>query len=217
VGARRVGVGSGRARGRPGRFVVLAGPDGSGKSTVARSLIATTRERFTGADHIHWRPELLPRPGSLVGVDTGDPSAPHARAPRPLPVSLAMLLYHWLDFFLGSWLRIVPARSRGALVVMERGWFDLVVDPRRYRLTVPPRLVEALGRLLPAPDVVVLLHADPNVLRGRKDELPVDELERQTERWAHVRLPAGTQRYVCDVSRPLDQVLEDVRGAVASG
>jgi hypothetical protein len=103
-------------------------------------------------------------------------------------LSAALLLYYWLDFLVGSWLRIWPVRLRTGLVVMERGWWDLLVDPRRYRLSGMPRLTRLLGTLLPQPDLVLLLDAPHDTFVARKRELAGEEIERQTRAWRE--LPA---------------------------
>ena len=160
--------------------------------------------------HIHWRPGLLPRAGALVGEEVGDPTTPHARPPHSRLVSLMLLMYNWLDFFLGTWVRILPARARGALIVMERGWMDIVVDQRRYRQAVPPGLVRGLARLLPSPDFVLLLHADPEVLSTRKPELPPTEIARQLAEWRRLRFPGRTRHFALDTARGADEALSAV-------
>jgi hypothetical protein len=129
-------------------------------------------------------------------------------------ISLALLTYDWVDFLLGSWMRILPWRARGALIVMERGWFDIAVDPRRYRLAVSSGLVEWLGRLLPGPDLVIILRADPDVLRIRKAELPDEESLRQTKRWDEIRFSRGTRRLPLDASESLDGVVQKATDAL---
>jgi len=199
---------------RRGLVVLLVGPDGSGKSTLASRVIERARPRFSETLHLHWRPGLLPRAGSLVGVEGGDPTEPHAVDPHGPLLSFALLVYHWIDFFLGSWFKVRPVAARGGLVVMERGWPDLGVDPRRYHLRISPRLVELLGRLLPAPDVVVVLEGDPHELHRRKSELPVTELARQIARWREVRFSARTARVRLDAlqepERLIDVVLQHI-------
>lgn len=192
--------------------MLLVGPDGTGKSTLARGLIERASSDFSETLHIHWRPRVLPHIGAIITGNPGDPSEPHSREPRGALVSVALLGYHWLDFFLGSWLRIVPMRKRGGLVVMERGWPDVGVDPRRYRLTVSPNLVSFMGRSLPAPDRVFILRSDPQTLRQRKAELPVDELARQLRCWDEMQFPGDTTRTILDSSSdPHDLISEAIR------
>lgn len=188
-------------------FLLIVGPDGAGKSLLAGKLVESLHGRFTGVLRLHWRPGLLPRAGAVIGVRQGDPSRPHGRDPHGAVLSLALLLYHWLDFFIGSWIRIVPFVKKGGLVVMERGWLDIAVDPRRYRLSVSSRLVEALGMLLPKPDVAIILETSPGILNRRKAELALDELERQVDRWRSIAFPRGSVRRILDASRTPEELV----------
>jgi hypothetical protein len=196
-----------------GLVVVVAGPDGTGKSTLAGALPQSCTAMFRRAARIHWRPGLLPRPGAVVGREAGDPSTPHARPPYGRVSSLALLGYYWLDFLVGGWARVTPQRLRSGLVVVERGWWDLAVDPRRYRLQVSPRLVRRLGALLPRPDLTLVLESSPGRLRDRKAELPTAELERQSAAWREV-LPPRLRRRRLDASSPPERVLADAASEV---
>jgi len=195
---------------RLGSFVVLAGPDGSGKSSLAARIVAANRRTGRPARHMHWRPGLLPHAGTVVmRPPRGDSSDPHAVEPHGTVVSLVRLVYYWMDFLVGSWLRVSPVRRRGGLVVMERGWWDMLVDPRRYNLRHSRGLVRFLGRLLPAPDVVVVLHAPPEVLTHRKKDLPSSELARQNDLWVQLDLPTRTAKIVLDATRSLDDLVAE--------
>jgi hypothetical protein len=193
-----------------GLLVLVAGPDGSGKSTLADALPDLCQGMFRRETRQHWRPGLLPRPGALIGREMADPTRPHARPSHGRAASSALLVYYWLDFLLGGWFQTQPFRLRTGLVVLERGWWDLAVDPRRYRLDVPPQLVRALGALLPRPDLALVLEAEPAVLRARKPELSEAESRRQTTAW-RAALPGRVRRAHLDASRPLHQVAGEAR------
>jgi hypothetical protein len=197
-----------RVRWPTGLLVVVAGPDGSGKSSLADALPGRLTAMFRRGARIHWRPGLLPRPGAVLGREPGDPATPHARPPYGRALSAALLGYYWLDFLAGGWLKVKPVRARSGLVVMERGWWDLAVDPRRYRLQVPPGLVRRLGALLPRPDLTLVLESSPGRLRERKAELPEAELERQSAAWRQV-LPPAVRRRRLDAALPFERVLEE--------
>jgi thymidylate kinase len=74
-------------------------------------------------------------------------------------------------------------------------------------------LLRAAARLAPAPDLVILLDAPPEVLRARKQEVPMDEVVRQ--RTAYLEL-ARTLRSVVVVNagQPPEHVIHDAVTAI---
>lgn len=199
-----------RIRYPTGLLVVVAGPDGAGKSALAERLPGLCAAMFKRHVHEHWRPGLLPRPGAFLGRRPSDPAEPHARETYGRVISTLLLGYYWLDFLLGGWLLDWPVRFRTGLVVRERGWWDIAVDPRRYRLQPAPRLVRLLGRTLKRPDVFLVLEARPETLLSRKTELPLEELADLQDRWRHTP-PRRAARVHLDASRPLEEVARAAR------
>ena len=193
-------------------LVTVVGPDGSGKSTVAAELAKLGRELRLKTTHQHFRPGMLPRPGALLGREAREWSTPHETRPHGRLTSLLLLGYFWLDFLLGS-RRETSIRSETALVVRERGWWDVAVDPRRYRLRVSPAVVRVLGRFLPRGDLVLVLEAGADTIVARKGELPPAEVTRQVQRWREA-LPGNVRRAYIDGSRPAGDVARVARGEV---
>ena len=179
-----------------GLLVAVVGPDGSGKSTLARSLPGACGGLFRREALFHWRPGVIPRPGAFVRSPPGNPSRPQDRKPHHKAISTGLLLYLWTDFFVGSWTRFYPLKARTGLVVLERGWWDILVDPRRYRLDAPPTLVRILGKLLPAPELTLVCEAPVEVVTERKSELSGKEVSRQALAWRSLRTPRSEVRYL---------------------
>jgi thymidylate kinase len=195
-----------RLRRPTGLYVTICGVDGSGKSTLAMSLLEEAGPLFRRTLRLHWRPDLLPRLGSLAGRPTPDADCPHEADPSGVPTALLRLLYYWIDHVLGYWVRIWPARLRSGLVIMERGFLDIKVDPRRYRMRAAGSLVDALARVVPRSDVQLVLAAPPDLIRRRKQELSKDEVRRQTAEWTRIARSSGRAR-VLDGARPPHEVL----------
>jgi thymidylate kinase len=204
---------AGRLTHPTGMVVLVVGPDGSGKSSLADSLGDACAGLFRRQTLVHWRPGFLPRLGALVGNQKGDPSDPHGRSLHSGIVSLAVLAYYWMDFLLGGWLKLWPQRARTGLVVLERGWWDMAVDPARYRINIGVGPVQWLGSLLIKPDLVLFLHAPTDVLLSRKIELPAGELERQNRAWPQI-LPKSVECQMIDASDSLEDVIGKARRAI---
>lgn len=191
--------------------VLLVGPDGSGKTTVLDALIEALGD--TPVTRAHSRPGLIAGRGDGTGVPVTDP---HGQHPRGTVASLAKLAVVFLDTLLGTWVRWRPA-ARDAVLVIERGWYDLAVDPRRYRL--PHRLaplVRRLGRLLPRHELAVVLVGDPAAFHARKPEIGVDEVARQLAAWQRLAPRAAKRVLEIDtVSTTPREAASLVRDAVA--
>jgi thymidylate kinase len=65
-----------------------------------------------------------------------------------------------------------------------------------------------------APDLVIKLHVEPEVARRRRPEMTHEHLRAKADAIAATQYPASTRVVDVDASRPLEQVLLDVKRAV---
>ena len=142
-----------------GLTVALLAPDGAGKSTISAVL------------HDHWPlPVRVHYLGLYPAADPWVQRGPSALRP--------------LRRLARTWVAVAAAerdRSRGHLVVLDR-------HPCEARLDDDPRPKARLrrlvfGRLVPAPDLVLVLDAPAELLAARKPEHSVDELAERRERY----------------------------------
>lgn len=161
---------------RPASFLALEGADGVGKSTVLRLLVPELVRRggYKGYLFFHWKP--IKQNLSYDAIPGDDPHDPRGKKPRNPLASLVFLAHHWLDFQLGYRRFVRPAIRSGRLVVADRYTYDVLIDPKRFRLRLPAWILRLFVRTIPRPDRTILLHADPAVIRGRKPELPIEEI-----------------------------------------
>jgi len=161
-----------------GLFLVVLGPDGVGKSTLVARLGQELRTCFRRRQSFHWRPGVI-APKEAPGEVTDNP---HDKPTRGALASTLVLLGLFLDYWLGYRLILRPFLARTGLVIFDRYYQDLLIDPRRYRYGGPMCLAKLLGRLVPPADLLFLvLDADDKVILLRKHEVSLAELQRQRE------------------------------------
>jgi thymidylate kinase len=169
-----------------GVVVAILGVDGVGKSTVINGILPVLNEATHNAVSCqHLRPGLLPPLARLKGK-TAVPAAPvldpHGATPSGTLGSLLRLSYLTLDYILGYWFKIrLIIAKQPTVVLYDRYAYDMVIDPRRFRIGVSGRLASLFTRLAPRPHLIICLHAEPEVVAARKEELPLNEIHRQID------------------------------------
>jgi thymidylate kinase len=167
-----------------GAIVTVLGVDGVGKSTVINAIKPVLEDATHGALEIkHLRPGLLPPLARLKGkhsVQSGPVLEPHGSTPSGAFGSILRLAYLTADYVLGYWLLLRPTIAKSPTVILfDRYYYDMALDPRRFRLNIGRRVIKWFTLLIPKPDVVLCLHAEPEAIMARKQELPLPEITRQ--------------------------------------
>jgi thymidylate kinase len=186
--------------------VVILGPDGAGKSSVIGGLL----ERLSPERRIVTMRHLKPR---LVADLRGQPSVlvvdPHGKPPRGAFLSL-LKIWVWL---IEEWYEFFFYEKRTMLMICDRYYHDLLIDPMRYRFGAPMWMARLVGSLMPKPRLWVLLNAPPDVLQTRKQEVAPEETARQCVAYlTFIR----KQRYhtVVDATQPMRDVIAEVEQAI---
>jgi thymidylate kinase len=182
-----------------GIVVCLLGPDGAGKSTLMDVLAQWLAGVFRGVTCYHLRPRFGCAVQKKVVIN------PHGNPPRGLIFSLAKFALWITDGSLGFVLVIWPQKVCSRLILFDRYFHDLLVDPRRYRYEGPIWLARLVTLCVIKPDIFFVLDAPFTTLRSRKQEVSQDECERQ--RRGYLNLAGGLPNaHLIDASRPPEQV-----------
>jgi thymidylate kinase len=188
--------------------IVILGPDGAGKSTVIDGLLRGLDRAGRAAAVRHLKPRGISPQRGEPGAIVADP---HGKPPRPVLLSLAKILV-WL---IEEWYANLFHDKKETLLICDRYYHDLLVDPLRYRYGGPPWMARLVGKLMPQPKLWVLLDAPAEVLQARKQEVSLEESARQ--RQAYLAFVCQQREYaIVDASQPLDRVIADVERAVTA-
>ncbi len=187
------------SRPHAGLFVAVLGTDGTGKSALIAALSEHLGPRFAAVQPFHLRPRLV-RPQHTAG-----PWQPHARPPYGPVMSLVKLAAMLADYAGGYRLRLRPLLRRSTLVLFDRYYDDILVDPLRFRYRAPLWPARLAARAVPRPDLFLVLDCDEQSLMERKPELPPAELRRQIAGYRRLaaRLPNAV---LLDTRRGLPEV-----------
>lgn len=184
-----------------GLIVGILGVDGSGKSTLLESLPHLLEPFFRKHHTLHFRP------GFFGKRHTKAVQQPHALPPRSKAASWLKVFFYYADWVLGYFRDLRFRTACSTLVLCDRTFDDLVVDPRRYRSQASSFLTDALRKFLPAPDQILVLVGPAGMIHDRKPELSTTEIERQQKLLR--RLATTDQRMqVVDAGRTPDEVAE---------
>ena len=189
-----------------GRFVVLVGPDGVGKTTVARALLAQDRGP---AAYFHFLP---PARGPLLrSLGPAPPPPPKASADGWQVIGWIRIFRNAARCWWGYLGTVRPALKQHWLVIGDRWVYGYIVQPYALKFKGPEVLARAVMRLLPRPDLIVNLAAPAHVIRERKQELTLSQIEEELLAWSALGM-ANLQtfdatRLPCDIAREILRVL----------
>ncbi len=169
---------------KPGYSIAFLGTDGAGKSTIIDKVSALLGETFHNAVYYrHLRPGLLPPLSRFRGkeaISTGPVIDPHASQPSGFSGSLLRWTYYLTDYTMGYYMKVLPKKATKACVfIFDRYYYDYYIDKRRSRINLPNWIIRIGQALMPEPDIIVCLGADPLTIHSRKPELPLPEIDRQ--------------------------------------
>ena len=169
-----------------GIVIAILGVDGAGKSTLINSILPALNMATHNKIIVkHLRPSLFPPLARLKGsqaIPAGPVLEPHGSIPSGVVGSLLRLTYLTMDYILGYWFVIRPKIAKEpTVVIFDRYAYDMMLDPRRFRIGLPGWCAGFFASLAPKPDLIFCLYAEPAVIAERKRELPIEETRRQVE------------------------------------
>lgn len=160
--------------------LVVLGPDGAGKTTVLNSIQSVTGQLFSEIRVKHLKHTLFMKKRI---EDRGVVTDPHATPARGWIMSNIKILV-WL---IESWATSIFTLNKNlSLHIFDRYYYDIFVDPIRYRFNGSKKFMILIGKMMPKADLVLVITAPANIIQSRKKEVSMEETIRQVEDYKNI-------------------------------
>ncbi|MFC5412572.1 hypothetical protein ACFPMF_24820 [Larkinella bovis] len=159
-----------------GLMIGFLGPDGSGKSTLIDFVKKNYAIAFRRSDYFHLKPR---HSNSNSNSNSSNINNPQGQAPRSSFLSNLKVIYLLIEYNIYYWTTAYPLKIKSSLIIFDRYYHDILVDPKRYRHNGSLWLANFIGRLIPQPDLWIFVDAPTDIIQKRKSEVSFEETDRQ--------------------------------------
>ena len=167
-------------------LIVILGPDGCGKTTIADGLCEILSKRNISTHHLAMNFEILPKLRDIVNpfiknkiVDThieGELNVGMKDKPNSQMKGVVLATWYAMDYFLGRFKLYSWNRNNDA-VIFARYFYDYYFQ--RGHINTPHWYLDILQVLVPKPDFIFTITRDAQSIFDLKPELTVTEIQRQ--------------------------------------
>jgi hypothetical protein len=183
--------------------VCILGPEDSGKATMTEALMPMLRSSAVEVEQQRYTPSSPFKNKSRGSFPNTDSSAESQAS------SMARVLLWLLD----EWTRQFTGKRNLKLRICGTSCYELSIDPERYRYGGPTWFARLVVKLMPSPDLWILLDSTTGVFQSGSQLVPTSITQAQLS--AYRSFVKTRKRYVIlDASGPPDSVAEGAYAAI---
>jgi len=205
-------------------MIVIIGPDGSGKTTIANELVLKLKADNINATHSTMHFEILPPLKDFINpflknkIDSShEEGALHVGMTKPNSgiKGLVYVIWYAFDYFLGSF-KVLKSKRNKEVLIFARYYYDYYYQ--LGHLNTPKWIVKVFEYFVPKPNFIFTISRSAKEIYKLKPELTVKEIERQ-QREIDKILSKRTNAFIINGDKGIDdttnQILEIIGNSYA--
>jgi thymidylate kinase len=140
---------------------------------------------------------------------------PHRAKPVGFFSSFIRMSYYWMDYVIGVPINLRRDVQFDRFTIYDRYIYDFLIDPYRSRISLPYWLRKQFTNMVIQPRIVFVLLTDAEIIYKRKQELSIDEINRQILEFN--KLAKSHKRYfVLDALKTPEELVKDAMKIIIS-
>lgn len=156
-----------------GKFVVLVGPDGVGKTSLSHVISNYLKDIFRDIKYFHFIPN------KIISLDVKEilsaDKLKFTNRKQSSFFSYVRILRNMMRFIF-YYHRIIFFLYKQNLVIGDRYFFNYFLDPSSVKYFGAEWFVRLIYRIIPKPDYIFFVIADPETVQSRKQELSNNQI-----------------------------------------
>jgi thymidylate kinase len=197
-------------------LIIIIGPDGSGKTTIANEIIDIMKKRDIKTHHLAMNFEILPKLRDLINpfrvnkIEVSHVEGEYYGGMKNKANSKikGMILATWytIDYFLGN-IKLIKWNYNNEIVIFARYFYDYYFQ--RGHINTPKYYLRILEVFIPKPDFIFTIKRNAKDIFDLKPELSIEEIQRQQD-IIDTLLLKKDNAYIIDGNKGIDDTLDQI-------
>ena len=169
-----------------GIFICFTGTDGTGKTTLAKSLEESIKNSGSSCKYIWggWRgfESFLFKPIVNIIRKKRNSEEKSVTMPRPMQNNFLFSYAAWFDYFLRVFPNLLISLYKYDLIILDRYVYDVAIGFSINTKKDGEKLLRRFFYIFPEPDITFLIDVPEEIAYSRKDDIPSVEYLYQQKR-----------------------------------